>query len=345
MIYDGRVTRYDTLDRHASQIANGLSGLGIRRQHRIGYLGKNSDLYLELMLGAARAGVVTVPLNWRLAAPEIGAILADAGITTLFVGPGFEAVPEALGLRETLRCISIDGASGVWPDFVAWRDTQSLDDQMSAGDPEDTVIQMYTAGTTGMPKGVKLSNRNILAIMIAAEDGSWGAILPNDVGLMCMPASHVAGTLIGLIGLAHRSTVIVIAEYDPAVLVEAIPRYHVTWLVLVPAAILLLVHHPSSEGADFSSVHALIYGASPIAEALVEQARAAFCNAGLWHLYGLTEASGGGTILPPDAHDPARGKLRSCGKPYPGFELRIVDPPASRCPVATWAKSYCVRPR
>ena len=325
-IYDGRVTRYAALDRHVTQIANGLVGFGIRRQDRIGYLGKNSDLYLELLFGVARAGAVLVPLNWRLAVPEIGAILADAGISILFVGPGFEAIPKALDLGETLHCISMDGANDVWPDFITWRDTQSPDDQLSPGEPEDTVLQMYTSGTTGLPKGVELSNRNVLTLMVAAEDGGWGAIARNDVGIMCMPASHVAGTMFGLIGLAHCSTVIVLLEFDPAALIETISRYGVTWLLLVPAAILLLMQHPASVDADFSSVRSLIYGASPIAEALVEQARIAFRNAGLWHLYGLTEASGGGTILPPDAHDPKRGKLRSCGKPYPGFDLRIVDP-------------------
>jgi acyl-CoA synthetase (AMP-forming)/AMP-acid ligase II len=327
MIYSGRATRYAALDRHVTQIANGLAGFGIRHQDRIGYLGKSSDLYLELLLGAARAGAVLVPLNWRFAAPEIDTILADAGISILFVGPGFEAVPEELDQRNTLRCISVDGASGLWPEFLDWRDAQSLDDQMP-GEPEDTVIQMYTSGTTGRPKGVELSNRNILAIMTAAEDGGWGAILRNDVGLMCMPASHVAGTAVGLIGLAHGSTVIVMAEFDPAALIEAIPRYHVTSLLLVPAAILILVQHPSSASADFSSVRSLIYGASPIAEALLERARTAFGKAGLWHLYGLTEASGGGTILPPDAHDPTLGKLRSCGKP----DLRIVDPAGQPVP-------------
>src|SRR5207245_8216619 len=141
----GRVTRYAELDRHATQIANGLAGFGVRPQDRIGYLGKNSDLYLELLFGAARAGAVLVPLNWRLAVPEIGAILADAGISTLFVGPGFEAIPEALDLRETLHCILTECAGGAWSDFIAWRDTRSPDDQMPSGKPEDTVVQMYTS--------------------------------------------------------------------------------------------------------------------------------------------------------------------------------------------------------
>jgi fatty-acyl-CoA synthase len=331
IIHNERSISYAELDRHVTQIANGLSKLVIQRQSRVGYLGKNSDLYFELLFGAARAGAALVPLNWRLAVPEIGAILADAGISALFVESGFEAVPAQLDLPN-LHLISMKGANPVWPGFIEWRDMQSSDYQMLSGEAEDTVLQMYTSGTTGLPKGVELSNRNVLSLMVAAEEGGWGAILPTDVGLISMPASHVAGTMVALIGLAHGSTLVVLSEFKPAEATEAITRYGVTWLVLVPAAILLLVQHPASEAADFSSIRSLIYGASPIAEALVEQARVVFRNAGLWHLYGLTEASGGGTILPPDAHDPQLGKLRSCGKPYPGFELQIVDPSGQPVP-------------
>ena len=96
---------------------------------------------------------------------------------------------------------------------------------MPPGEPEDTVIQMYTSGTTGIPKGVELSNRNILALMVAAEEGGWGKILHTDVGLMCMPASHVAGTAVGLVGLVHGSAVVVMAEFDPAALIEASPAF------------------------------------------------------------------------------------------------------------------------
>jgi fatty-acyl-CoA synthase len=220
----------------------------------------------------------------------------------------------------------MDGASDAWPDFAAWRDARSSVHSASPAEPEDTLLQIYTSGTTGLPKGVELSNRNVLALLSAAQAGGVADLRPDDVVLMCMPASHVAGTMVGLFGLGQGSTVVVMAEFDPAALIDVVSHHGVTWLVLVPAAILILVQHPAAATADFRSVRALAYGASPIAEALVEQARAVFPNADLWHLYGLTEASGGGTILPPDAHDPARGKLRSCGKPYPGFELRIVDP-------------------
>lgn len=335
LIFEDRVTSYAALDRRATRVANGLAALGVRRHDRVGYLGRNSDLYFELLFGAARLGAVLVPLNWRLAPPEIGAIVADAGITTLFVGPGFGSVPAALDLSRSLQCIAMDGASGAWPDFAAWRDAADPADHAFPVAAEDTALQLYTSGTTGLAKGVELGHAGVMNLFKAGENGGPIGYGAGDVVLVCMPVSHVAGTNIGLAGLVGGAAVVVMAMFDPAALIDVIPRHGVTSLILVPAAILLLVQHPDCARADFRSVRQLLYGASPIAEALVEQARAVFPNAGLWHLYGLTEACGGGTFLPPALHDAALGKLRSCGKPYPGFDLRIVDPDGEPVPAGT----------
>jgi acyl-CoA synthetase (AMP-forming)/AMP-acid ligase II len=332
MIFGERGATYGMLDRHASQVANALVAGGIRRNDRIGYLGKNSDAYFELLFGANKIAVALVPLNWRLAIPELAMILADAGITTLFLGRGFAAVPEALGMPD-IRCISIDDPGAPYPGFAAWRDAHSPEDPELAPDPGDTAVQLYTSGTTGLPKGVELTNRNLLIFLRAAEQGGYGDMGPEDVMLMCMPAFHAAGTHCGLLALSHGASVVILEEFNPAELARLIPLHGVTDIVLVPAAILMLVQHPASDPSAFISLRKLIYGASPIAEALIEQARAVFTNAGFWHLYGLTEAAAGGTILPPEAHDPARGKLRSCGKPYPGLELRIVDASGRDVPV------------
>jgi fatty-acyl-CoA synthase len=328
-----RVTSYGVLDQRISQVANGLADLGVKRHDRVGYLGKNSDLYFELLFGTTRAGAALVPVNSRLAIPEISAILGDAGVTILFLGPGYGEVPTSLNLPNELRCVSLDGASANWPDFVAWRDAQSTADPRVETDAEDTAFQLYTSGTTGLPKGVELSHRNYLAVLASAVQGGYADLVPDDVLLVCMPVFHAAGTLLGLFGLVHGAKVIVMEEFNSAELATLIARHSVTWLLLVPAAILALLQHPAAATSDFSSIRTLIYGASPIAEALIAQARATFSNAKLYQLYGLTEATGGGTILPPEAHDPARGKLRSCGLPYPGFELKIVDPIGEPVPV------------
>ncbi len=325
LVFGDRSTSYGDLNRQANQVAHGLANDSVEPGARVAYLGKNTDWFFSLLFGAAKAGVAFVPLNWRLAPSEITMILADAGAMLLFLGKGFAEVAGTLDLPSGCRCISLDGDNGQWPDVVAWCETQSEAEPTLVTEPEATVIQMYTSGTTGLPKGVELSNRNSIALLCAAEAGGFGVLGPDDVALLCLPEFHIAGANVGLIGLSHGATVVVTEEFNPALVADLIPSYRVTFTLLVPAAILLLVQHPKAATADFSSVRILAYGASPIAETLVEQARSIFANAGLWHLYGLTEATGGGTILPPAMHAPELGKLRSCGKAYPGFELRIVD--------------------
>jgi acyl-CoA synthetase (AMP-forming)/AMP-acid ligase II len=327
MIFGERSTSYGELDRYSNRIANGLIGLGIENQERIGYLGKNSDHYFALLLGATKAGAVLVPINWRLAPAEIATILADAGITLLFVGCGFGDVARGLSVSRQLRCVSIDGANAEWRDYVAWRDEQSPDGPAVRVEAEHTFIQLYTAGTTGLPKGVELINRNFVGSVRAASQGGWGDWHPDDVILLCLPVSHIAASGLGLFGRAYGCTVVILEEVDPAAITESIAKHRVTTTLLVPAVIAMLVQHAIATRADFSSVRTLAYGASPVADALIEQAQTVFSNASLWQLYGLTESGGsGGAVLSPEMHDPALGKRRSCGKPPPGTAAQVIGP-------------------
>ncbi len=327
-IFRDRVTTYAELDRHASQVANGLIALGARPGTRIGYLGKNSDLYFELLFGALKANVVLVPVNWRLAPPEAAAILADAGADILFVGPG--SAPMADSIKEAGHSarhrIGMDGADPARPDFAAWRDARPDSDPMLPGGPEDTAIQLYTSGTTGLPKGVELTNGNYLALMRDWGALGFGDLGPSDVVLTCMPLFHVAGVNMGILALSYGATNVVMEEVNVPGLLDLIPRHGVTLALLVPAVVLALVQHPDAARADLGSLRHLIYGASPIAEATVLRAKALLPGAELWHVYGLTETSGGGTYLPPALHEGPNAKLRSCGHPYPSFELRVVGP-------------------
>lgn len=289
---------------------------------------KFSDLFFELLLGAMKANVVLVPVNWRLAPPEAAAILADAGIDTLFVGPGFAeaaAAIEQVGHRLRER-FSIDGAHPHWPDFAIWRDTQPHHDPQLPALPDDTALQVYTSGTTGLPKGVELSHHNYLSAL-----GSWarcgvGNVGADDVVLTCMPLYHVAGTNLGLLALLYGATNLVMEEVSVPGILDLVPRHGVTYALFVPAVVLALVQHPDTPRTDLSTLRQLLYGASPIAEATLLRARALLPQAAFWHLYGLTETTGTGTFMPPEWHDPALAKLRSCGRAYPGLELRVVGP-------------------
>ncbi len=138
-----------------------------------------------------------------------------------------------------------------------------------------------------------------------------------------MPLFHVAGVNIGLIGNAQGCKNVILKDVDPSVILSLIQDYRINIAFMVPAVILMMLQAPTIETADLSSLKQVIYGASPIAEDVLRRAQDRFgCD--FIQVYGLTETTGAGTYLPPEAHDPARGKLRSCGLPNPGMEVAII---------------------
>src|SRR6202790_437327 len=153
--FEGRQTSFAELDIKANRVANGLKALGVRPRERIAYLGKNSDIYFELLLGAMKANVVMAPVNWRLAGPEIAFIVEDCKAPVLFVGPEFvEQIGNIKSQLPSVRSlIATEGGAPGWQDFAAWRDAQSGDDPNVPISRKDIAIQLYTSGTTGKPTG------------------------------------------------------------------------------------------------------------------------------------------------------------------------------------------------
>jgi acyl-CoA synthetase (AMP-forming)/AMP-acid ligase II len=146
--FEGRQTTFGALDLASNQVANGLIAAGIKAQRRVAILDKNSDIFFEVLLGAAKTNAVLVPINSRLAAPEIAFILNDAEAEVLFVGESFAVTLAAL--RDQLTTVKLvvvlDAA------YVEWRDAQSDVDPKLSSLPDDVCLQMYTSGTTGHPR-------------------------------------------------------------------------------------------------------------------------------------------------------------------------------------------------
>lgn len=325
LIYEGRSTTYAAFDKYTSQVANGLIALGAKPQARIGYMGKNSDVFFETLLGASKANCVLVGVNWRLAGPEVEYILNDAGAEIMFVGSDFAPLIEKVKANcpKLKHVIAVDGGHSSWPAYQAWRDKQKDSDPKLKIADEDDAIQLYTSGTTGHPKGVQLTNANYLSFFQAATDAKWGEFDAGDPNLIAMPNFHVAGTNMGLTTLAQGSLGIIVKEVNPAQILEFIPKFKLKNMFLVPAVILMLTQHPKIKETDLSSVKRMFYGASPINEELLKSAQAIFKGCGFTQLYGLTETVGAGTALQPEDH---RGPLlRSCGKAYPGLDIQVFD--------------------
>jgi len=325
-VFEDRTTTFGELDARASRIANGLAGLDVEPQSRIGYIGLNSDLFFEVLYGCFKANAVLVGVNWRLAAPEIVYVLNDARAEVLFVGAEFtEAIEAIRDQLETVRhIIAVDGGHADWPAFEEWRDDQSDVDPLLTIDADDDVIQLYTSGTTGHPKGVRLTNANYVAFFDLAQKAGWADYAAGDANLVAMPNFHVAGVNMGLVTTGQGARGIIMKQVEPAKVLQFIPQYRINNMFLVPAVIQFVLQVPGADKTDFSSLRRVFYGASPISEDVLLRATKLFgCTFG--QLYGLTETVGAGTALDGASHDPARGKLRSCGKAYPGFEIRVVD--------------------
>jgi len=160
IVHAGRTTTYAELDRASNQVANGLVAEGIAPQARVAHLDKSSDIFFELLFGAAKANAVMVSVNWRLAPPEVLHILNDAQAEILFVGEEYFSVVEKIRdeLKTVRKIVAFGGRHGAWTSFAEWRDRQSAADPHLPVRSGNTAVQFYTSGTTGLPKGAQLTN-------------------------------------------------------------------------------------------------------------------------------------------------------------------------------------------
>ena len=263
-------------------------------------------------------------VNWRLAPPEVSYVLNDSKSEVLFVGEEFYPIIDQIleDLPNVKKVIAVDGNHTKYEDFISWRDSQESASTGLKSSDQDDILQLYTSGTTGHPKGVQLTNRNF-----AAANESIDGIVPFEEGttnLVCMPGYHVAGTNWGIWGYIFGCRNIIIADIDPGLILELIEQEKIRSTLFVPAVILFLISHPNALSTDFSSLNFVLYGASPIADDTIIKAKD-IMQCDLYQVYGLTETTGAITIMMPEDHDPKRGKLRSCGKALKGVELKVVD--------------------
>ena len=335
LVFEGRSTDFKTLDRHSNRVANALIASGVAPHQRIAYLGKNSDIFIELLLGAVKANIVMAPVNWRLAGPEIAFIVQDCQAKILFVGPEFvEQVRDLQELLPGVRFMTTEGGASEWQDFKSWRDEQSEADPNLPLGKGDVAIQLYTSGTTGKPKGAMLSHDNFLSLLRIAEVDTpdWNKWSADDVSLVAMPVFHIGGIGWAVYGLYHGAKGVIMREFDPTKVLDHFEQHGITKLFLVPAAMQFIVRQPRAREMDFSKLRYILYGASPIPAALLKECISVF-GCGFVQMYGMTETTGTIVVLDPEDHVEGRACMRSAGKALPGIEIAILGANGERLPV------------
>ncbi len=331
LIFEGRETNYRDFDRHSNQVANGLIDAGLEPGDRIAFLGKNSDCYFEYWFGAAKAGVILIPVNWRLAPPEVAYIMGDCAPGFILCDPEFL---DRLDTKLSIPVITTEETKG-HQSFKNWRNAHSDQDPCRDAAYDGTVLQLYTSGTTGNPKGALLTNRSLLGLrsnMAADEMPEWYRWTAQDVSLIAMPVFHISGSGWGLWTLQHGAKGVIVRELDPAKVFDLLVSYKITKIMLVPTAMRIVCDHPDAEHTDFSFLKYICYGGSAIPLDLMRQAIRVF-GCGFAQMYGMTETAGTVVGLPPEDHDPAGNeRMRSVGIPLPGVEIKIIDPDGNTLP-------------
>ncbi len=329
--FEGRETTYRELDRASNRVDNALIRAGLEPGQRVCVLDKGHDSFIELIFAIAKAGGVYTPVNWRLAGPEIAFVLNDSAAPLVFVGEPFADI--LLGVEKELTTAPTVVRWGAGPDhWPAYADfCQGLpdDDPHRDGDDDATAWQLYTSGTTGHPKGTELTHEN-LAETVQLGALAFGGAGQGDAALICMPLYHIGGSGYALAMFFTGAQLVVTREANPPEILQLIETRGITHAFFVPALLNFLLQQPSCSETDFSSLAAILYGASPIPEELLKRALETFgCD--FIQAYGLTETTGAVVVLPAEDHVPGNPRLRACGLPVFGCSVKIVDGNGDPC--------------
>ena len=200
--------------------------------------------------------------------------------------------------------------------FEKWVEGCRPEDPGHVGGPDEVSMQLYTSGTTGLPKGVMLTNANLSTAV--GEAGETFSITDDTVSLVAMPLFHIGGSGWALCAMSRGGRSVILRDVDPALLLTLIETERITEMFVVPAVLMLLLATPSLATTDLSSLRLIFYGASPISEDVLVKCLAAF-GCAFCQVYGMTETTGAITALRFEDHDPdgpRRGLLRSAGRPH-----------------------------
>jgi long-chain acyl-CoA synthetase len=325
---DGRSQTFAELHHRSNRVAQGLQAEGVRAQDRVAFLEINGFEYFEVLYGCGKINAVNVAVNWRLAPPEVAFIVNDSGARILFVGKQFLPLIEQIesDLQGVTRIVAI-GEHPHYGSYETWLSRQPDEDPLVPAAPDDICMQLYTSGTTGLPKGAMLTNANLGTLVPAV-----GPLIDFDeqaVSLVCLPLFHIGGSGWALLGALNvGGTSLIAPSAEPRLLLDLMEGQRATHALLVPALMNFLNQVPGAGDRDWSALKHIVYGASPITESVLKTSMEIF-KCSFWQVYGLTETTGAIVALPPEDHEPDGPRahlLRSAGRPYPWVEVRIADP-------------------
>jgi acyl-CoA synthetase (AMP-forming)/AMP-acid ligase II len=336
MRYNGRESNWSELQRRVASLGAGLAGLGLAEGDRVGILSLNSDRYYESIFAIPWAGYCVVPLNTRWALLENDYAVRDSGTRVLLFDDAFVEQTQQLLSDVDQLCEVIYMGEGDCPEWArAYEDLIATHQPIAASTRggDDMAGIFYTGGTTGFPKGVMQSHRAIWASALGSlSEFQMGR---DSTYLHVAPMFHMADFAGSMGATLSAGRNVVLQSFEPGQVLETLSAESVTHVLMVPAMIKMILNHPGAADADVSRLDCIMYGASPMPAATLEQCMSLWPTVGLVQAYGQTELAPIATMLSANDHREGGDKLKSAGRPTPINDIRLVDEDGNDCPTGT----------
>jgi fatty-acyl-CoA synthase len=319
LVCDAVRRTYAQLNERANRLANAMRALGVRHGDRVAILALNEPEYFDLLFGLGKIGAILVPVNYRLAAPEVQFILADSGAQVVFFGAEFTGVIDSVrGEVPAKNFVALCDDAPEWSmPYNSLLGNASADEPEIQGGGDDTLTILYTSGTTGRPKGAELTHSYYFwsALNCMATLG----VAIGDTPLIALPLFHI-GALAGPPWFVYQGArTVLMRSLDPKRFLELLGEEKVTGFGSVPVLLDFLKFVPNFEQYDWSSVKVILVYAAPVPVTLLKEYAAAGIE--VRQLYGLTECNTASVLSTEDA----LSKAGSCGRPFFHTDIRIVD--------------------
>ncbi|MGY4654010.1 long-chain-fatty-acid--CoA ligase [Mycobacterium sp. URHB0021] len=326
MTYLDRTWTWSQWNDRVRRLAGALTERGIKRGDVIAFLDKNHPACLESTFAAASLGAANAIINFRLAADELDYVLNDSGAKVLIVGadlkPSVDKIRDKLPKVEKVIEVTPGGQDG--DEYEGMLASATPVDRSAAVEPDDVCIIMYSSGTTGRPKGVALTQANLIAHTVNGQEGF--EFDDGDKNMVAMPLFHVGGTSYAQLGIHNGIPSVMTRDVDGAALAGAI-LHGANRTFLVPAVLAKVLQSGEDAVKLFSALKTYSYGASPMPLPLLRAALKAWPNTDFIQAYGLTELCGVISHLMPDDHRSDNvERLSSAGTLVPNAEVKVVDP-------------------
>ena len=336
IVFEGVRYTYEALQDRVTRLTNALGDLGIGKGDRVATMQVNCNQLIETYFACATLDAIFVPINFRARAEELTQMLDSAEPTVLIVGARYvELVKSVQGtVSPPNYMLSLEErVGGEWLFYEDLIESSSADQMhFPEGDDEDTTILMFTAGTTGVPKGVMLTHQSFSSYLLANVSPPDPDL--EEGNLLSVPMYHIAGIQAVMAAIYGGRTLVVMRQFEPLEWAELVQQERTNRSMLVPTMLKQLMDHPRFHEYDLSSLEVITYGAAAMPLEVIKRAIQEFPTARFINAFGQTETASTITMLPPDDHvlegtteevERKLKRLTSIGRPLDDVEVTMVD--------------------